>query len=85
MAGRKRRAGTQSRIEHVHLRAENNTRDRMPYTPAIKVPGGTLVVVPGVTAARVYHSHVAALPTRGRSKRADARSGAGRTGRQLCG
>ncbi len=29
----------------------------MPYTPAIKVRGGTLVFVAGVTAAPVYHSH----------------------------
>ncbi len=29
----------------------------MPYTPAIKVRGGALVFVSGVTAAPVYHSH----------------------------
>jgi 2-iminobutanoate/2-iminopropanoate deaminase len=29
----------------------------MPYTPAIKVTGGALVFVSGVTAAPVYHSH----------------------------
>ena len=29
----------------------------MPYTPAIKVVGGSLVFLAGVTAAPVYHSH----------------------------
>ncbi len=29
----------------------------MPYTPAIKVMGGALVFVSGVTAAPIYHSH----------------------------
>ncbi len=29
----------------------------MPYTPAIKVTGGSLVFLAGVTAAPVYHSH----------------------------
>ena len=29
----------------------------MPYTPAIKVTGGSTVYVSGVTAAPVYHSH----------------------------
>ncbi len=29
----------------------------MPYTPAIRIKGGDLVFVSGVTAAPVYHSH----------------------------
>ena len=29
----------------------------MPYTPAIRVTGGTMVYLAGVTAAPVYHSH----------------------------
>jgi 2-iminobutanoate/2-iminopropanoate deaminase len=29
----------------------------MPYAPAIKVTGGTMVFIAGVTAAPVYHSH----------------------------
>ena len=29
----------------------------MPYAPAIKVSGGTMVFIAGVTAAPVYHSH----------------------------
>lgn len=44
------------RIEPVYL-PEAHPRYRMPYTPAIRVRGGTLVFVSGVTAAPVYHSH----------------------------
>ncbi|HYM90295.1 MAG TPA: Rid family hydrolase [bacterium] len=44
------------RIEPVHL-PENAPRYIMPYTPALKVQGGTLVFAAGVTAAPVYHSH----------------------------
>lgn len=29
----------------------------MPYTPAVKVRGGAIVFVSGVTAAPIYHSH----------------------------
>ena len=43
-------------IEHVHL-VENDPRWNMPYVPAIKVTGGSLVFASGVTAAPVYHSH----------------------------
>ena len=57
MARRKPSAGgSQPRIEPVHL-PENNPRYHMPYTPAIKVRGGALVFVAGVTAAPIYHSH----------------------------
>jgi 2-iminobutanoate/2-iminopropanoate deaminase len=44
------------RIEPIHT-AGNDPRWNMPYTPAIKVHGGALVFVSGVTAAPVYHSH----------------------------
>ncbi|HEY4606748.1 MAG TPA: RidA family protein [Acidimicrobiia bacterium] len=44
------------RIESIHT-AGNDPRWNMPYTPAIKVHGGALVFVSGVTAAPIYHSH----------------------------
>jgi len=44
------------RIEPIHT-ADNDPRWNMPYTPAIKVHGGALVFVSGVTAAPIYHSH----------------------------
>lgn len=37
--------------------AEFDPRFNMPYTPAIKSRGGTLVHLSGITAAPVYHSH----------------------------
>jgi len=43
-------------IEPIHTEG-NDHRWNMPYTPAIKVTGGALVFVSGVTAAPVYHSH----------------------------
>ena len=43
-------------IEEVHTE-ENDPKWNMPYTPALKVQGGSLVFVAGVTAAPVYHSH----------------------------
>ena len=43
-------------IEPVHTE-ENEPRFNMPYTPAIKVIGGRIVYLAGVTAAPVYHSH----------------------------
>lgn len=43
-------------IEHIHT-SDNDPKWNMPYTPAIKVTGGSLVFVSGVTAAPVYHSH----------------------------
>lgn len=44
------------RIEMVHI-AGNDPKWNMPYTPAVKVAGGAMVFVSGVTAAPVYHSH----------------------------
>ena len=44
------------KIESIHVEG-NDPRWNMPYTPAIKVRGGSLVFVSGVTAAPVYHSH----------------------------
>ena len=41
--------------DEVHLADRGDFM--MPYTPAIKVTGGSLVFVAGVTAAPVYHSH----------------------------
>lgn len=43
-------------VELIHLEG-NDPKYNMPYTPAIKVHGGTLVFVSGVTAAPVYHTH----------------------------
>lgn len=43
-------------IEHIHV-AGNDPKWNMPYTPAIKVTGGSTIYVSGVTAAPVYHSH----------------------------
>ena len=42
--------------EYIHTQ-ENEPRFNMPYTPAIKVRGGRLVYLAGVTAAPVYHTH----------------------------
>lgn len=47
---------TQPIVEHIHT-AGNHPKWNMPYTPALKVTGGSLVFVSGVTAAPVYHSH----------------------------
>lgn len=44
------------RIESIHIEG-NDPRWNMPYTPALKVRGGAMVFVSGVTAAPVYHSH----------------------------
>lgn len=43
-------------VEHIHT-AGNDPKWNMPYTPAMKVTGGSLVFASGVTAAPVYHSH----------------------------
>lgn len=43
-------------IEHIHVDG-NDPKWNMPYTPAIKVTGGSTIYVSGVTAAPVYHSH----------------------------
>lgn len=43
-------------FEYVHTEG-NDPRFNMPYTPGIKVTGGRIVYLAGVTAAPVYHSH----------------------------
>lgn len=43
-------------LEPIHV-AGNDPRWNMPYTPGIKVHGGSLVFASGVTAAPIYHSH----------------------------
>ena len=43
-------------FEYVHT-GENEPRFNMPYTPAIKITGGSIVYLAGVTAAPVYHTH----------------------------
>lgn len=43
-------------IEQIHTDG-NDPAFNMPYTPAIKVTGGSIIFVAGVTAAPVYHSH----------------------------
>jgi enamine deaminase RidA (YjgF/YER057c/UK114 family) len=43
-------------IEPIQIEGDD-PRWNMPYTPAIKVTGGSLVFISGVTAAPVYHSH----------------------------
>jgi enamine deaminase RidA (YjgF/YER057c/UK114 family) len=43
-------------LELVHTQ-DNNPKWNMPYTPAIRVRGGTTIYVAGVTAGPVYHSH----------------------------
>jgi enamine deaminase RidA (YjgF/YER057c/UK114 family) len=53
---KQRSAAQRQRVDLIHL-PENDPRYHMPYTPAIKVHGGALVFVAGVTAAPVYHSH----------------------------
>ncbi|MFH1488169.1 MAG: RidA family protein [Pseudomonadota bacterium] len=43
------------KIEHIHWPDAPDVW--MPYAPAIKVSGGSMVFLAGVTAAPVYHSH----------------------------
>jgi len=43
-------------VEQIHTE-ENHPKWNMPYTPAIRVTGGSTIYVSGVTAAPVYHSH----------------------------
>lgn len=42
--------------EYIHT-DDHDPRFNMPYTPAIKITGGRIVYLAGVTAAPVYHSH----------------------------
>lgn len=46
----------QPKVEHIHTPG-NDPKWNMPYTPALKVTGGSLVFASGVTAAPIYHSH----------------------------
>lgn len=43
-------------FEYIHT-GENEPRFNMPYTPAIKITGGSVIYLAGVTAAPVYHTH----------------------------
>lgn len=43
-------------IEPIHTQ-DDDPKWNMPYTPAIRVTGGSTVYVAGVTAGPVYHSH----------------------------
>ena len=45
------------RIQEVHIEGKDDPKWNMPYTPALKVEGGSLIFAAGVTAAPVYHSH----------------------------
>lgn len=43
-------------VESIQIEG-NDPKWNMPYTPAIRVTGGSLIFASGVTAAPVYHSH----------------------------
>jgi enamine deaminase RidA (YjgF/YER057c/UK114 family) len=43
-------------IEVIHT-AERDPSIDLPYAPAIKVTGGSLLFLAGVTAAKIYHHH----------------------------
>jgi len=43
-------------IELIHT-AERDPSINLPYAPAIKVTGGSLLFLAGVTAAKMYHHH----------------------------
>ncbi len=43
-------------IELIHT-AERDPSVNLPYAPAIKVTGGSLLFLAGVTAAKMYHHH----------------------------
>ncbi len=43
-------------IEVIHT-AEHDPSINLPYAPAIKVAGGSLLFLAGVTAAKTYHNH----------------------------
>ena len=42
------------KIEVIHT-ADRDSSMNLPYAPAIKVTGGSLLFLAGVTAAKVYH------------------------------
>ena len=44
------------KIEAIHTQ-DDDPKWNMPYTPALRVTGGSTVYVAGVTAGPVYHSH----------------------------
>ena len=44
------------KIEVIHT-ADRDPSMNLPYAPAIKVTGGSLLFLAGVTAAKVYHTH----------------------------
>ena len=45
------------RVKIEHIEWPDRPDVMMPYAPAIKVTGGSLLFFAGVTAAPVYHSH----------------------------
>lgn len=44
------------KLEVIHT-ADRDPSVNLPYAPAIKVTGGSLLFLAGVTAAKTYHSH----------------------------
>ena len=44
------------KIEVIHT-ADRDSSMNLPYAPTIKVTGGSLLFLAGVTAAKVYHNH----------------------------
>lgn len=44
------------RLEVIHT-ADRDPSVNLPYAPAIKVTGGSLLFLAGVTAAKIYHNH----------------------------
>ena len=44
------------KLEVIHT-ADRDPSVNLPYAPAIKVSGGSLLFLAGVTAAKIYHSH----------------------------
>ena len=51
-----REANMAAKIEIIHT-ADRDPSMNLPYAPAIKVTGGSLLFLAGVTAAKVYHNH----------------------------
>ena len=44
------------KIEVIHT-ADRDPAVNLPYAPAIKVTGGSMLFLAGVTAAKIYHNH----------------------------